>query len=273
MTPGADDISCCTSRHDRADLDDVVFVQVLVTRRERVVADDQNRFGKEFEVDQQLCHRARRGNLDLAARIPQQHLHVAATSGLRLAFMRREGTGAGCELLPAALLLRWSGGDREAIAGHHAGPVEDVVLIAGDVADQSQAAGRDRDDGPRARPGPRPAPAVCPERAQQRFEHQMRRISSTVCRRFPFRRPRKYAAAIVTTATPTAIAIAGTLTASARSVTSRRISRSFDSMSSRVILRSGATTVLALMASCSSCSSRIASTPPTTRARRWRAAG
>ena len=74
----------------------------------------------------------------------------------------------------------------------------------------------------------------------EHLEHgQIRRISRTIWRFLPRRWPSQYVTTTTATATPTAIAAAGTLAASVRLSTSPRSSRSFDSMSSRVIFVSG----------------------------------
>src|SRR5438067_1541969 len=106
---------------------------MLVPGRQRVVAYDEDRFGKEFEVDQQLRDRARRRNLELATRIPQQHLHNAApTSGPRSLLSSRDRPGlricacliatrvpaGAADLLPAPLLDRRCRDDLELVAGY-----------------------------------------------------------------------------------------------------------------------------------------------------------
>ena len=63
--------------HDRPDLDDVVVAQALVVRRQRVVADHEHRLRHDLEVTQQDADVARRGDVELALRVPQDDPHGA----------------------------------------------------------------------------------------------------------------------------------------------------------------------------------------------------
>src|SRR5688572_9179045 len=59
---------------DGADLDGVRFLESLVVGHQRVVADDENRFGVDPEVLEELGDTHRSRHLDLTLRVPQDDL-------------------------------------------------------------------------------------------------------------------------------------------------------------------------------------------------------
>ena len=139
--------------------------------------------GHDLEIAQQLRRRS-------AAREPR-----ARGRGLRrTTFMSR---GARLPAPGRCVSCGGLGDDLEHVAGLDARAVEDVFIVPGDPAQQPKPARDDADRPSSARAGHAPCAQPVAKRARRRQRvatRQIRRISSTIWRFLPLRRPSQYAA-------------------------------------------------------------------------------